>query len=460
MSDRFASYFLRRSRFFYTFLIAGIVSMAIVISFLSYSHCQLQLMYQDLHSSATTYTLKELVEENFDRLSEAEGRMRAYGLSHNPEFVRNYPLLKEAINTTLKKLEQKTQKAPNASQVREYAHLVRFRVALLDSVVTHKGYSFAGQKERNLFILQSAQVMEQARAYKAAIQRYNAYVLESDHRKAGRTVEKGLYMIYLGAALLVIVLIQAGVMIFKYIDKHRQAERYQRELNEQKSRFFSIISHDLRGPVHSSHALLNIMDERYQSLSEADKQLMRQTTLSTLAQTGRLLESLLKWSKAQMDQIDFSPQKVNLSELAGRVIDHSQTLAVSKQIELVNTIGPEMDVKVDVGMFEVVLRNLISNAVKFTLPGGQVTLGAVRTQTGIQISVRDTGIGMSEQVRQKIFQIGSKHTSEGTRGEKGSGFGLVLTQQFVEKHGGHIQVSSQLGEGSVFQIHLPTLAVA
>ena len=164
---------------------------------------------------------------------------------------------------------------------------------------------------------------------------------------------------------------------------------------------------------------------------------------------------MLNWSKSQTGQIIFKPEETNLSAIVREILETSDSIAKLKNISLNYTQAEDIKVYADLDMLKTILRNLISNAVKYTRSNGKINISAVRHQENIEIAVSDNGVGMSEEAQNKLFKIETNITTRGTQNEKGSGLGLILCKEFVEKHGGEIWAESKKNNGSKFFFSLP-----
>ena len=177
---------------------------------------------------------------------------------------------------------------------------------------------------------------------------------------------------------------------------------------------------------------------------------------SSSANLFRLLENLLNWARMKQGQIPFDPEKLNLSILIDESLSLIAEQAKAKNIELTCIIPSELTITADKSMLQSVLRNLVSNSVKFTHPGGKINIFASRNRNDeIEIGVQDNGIGMSQELLQKLFQLDEKTNRPGTEGEISTGLGLLLCKEFVEKHKGRIWVESEEDKGSVFYFSIP-----
>jgi signal transduction histidine kinase len=172
-------------------------------------------------------------------------------------------------------------------------------------------------------------------------------------------------------------------------------------------------------------------------------------------QTLRLLENLLEWANSQRGNLSFTPVPINLSEIVKDEFIMVDEMATGKNIELKSFIPETLTFVADKNMIRTILRNLITNAVKFTHKNGQVQVNAINYNDNIEISVSDNGIGMSKETIAKLFRIDANLSTRGTENEKGTGLGLFLCKEFVEKHNGNIWVESEEGKGSTFKFRLP-----
>ena len=223
------------------------------------------------------------------------------------------------------------------------------------------------------------------------------------------------------------------------------------KLNAEKDKFFSIISHDLRSPFNSFLGMTQIMAEDLPSLTLDQIQEFSVSIRNSATNLYRLLGNLLQWSRMQQGSIPFNPEVIQLLPLAEDCIDMAMQSAKNKGIEITYDIPDNLKVFADNNMLLTVIRNLISNAVKFTHKGGLVNISAKITKDkNVEISVSDTGIGMTTEILGNLFRLDVKANREGTEGEPSSGIGLLLCKEFVEKHGGKIWVESQEGKGATF----------
>lgn len=243
------------------------------------------------------------------------------------------------------------------------------------------------------------------------------------------------------------------------VEYNKRLKAYQEDLQQaiaSKDKFFSIIAHDLRGPFTGFIGLSELLLDESANLSKDDVVNIAQNMHKAAKKLFNFLENLLEWSRAQMGRIDFNPNKFTLFELIRRTISLNRETAQNKNIELVSAVGESLYAYGDSNMFNTIMRNIVSNALKFTKEGGKVEVTAEDINDDfIVISVIDNGIGMSEDALSKIFRIDMKYTTPGTNKESGSGLGLILCKELVDKLSGKIEVFSVQGEGTTFKITLP-----
>jgi ligand-binding sensor domain-containing protein/signal transduction histidine kinase len=228
-----------------------------------------------------------------------------------------------------------------------------------------------------------------------------------------------------------------------------------KELNASKDKFFSIIAHDLKNPFSTIIGFSKIL---FEEISPDNCQRNREIAgmiNSSASQTFSLLENLLEWANSQRGKIPFNPGQLQVSDLINEEFTTLHNMAAAKNIELKFSDPENLSVFADKNMINTILRNLISNAIKFTRRNGTIDVIASSEKDGVRIGVSDNGIGITADTMSKLFKIDSNLTSTGTENEKGTGLGLFLCKELVLKHGGKIWAESEPGNGSVFFIVLP-----
>jgi signal transduction histidine kinase/ligand-binding sensor domain-containing protein len=227
-----------------------------------------------------------------------------------------------------------------------------------------------------------------------------------------------------------------------------------KKLNTTKDKFFSIIAHDLRNPFNTILGLSDILLSDYRQFNDEKIKYYLSNIKDASNQAFDLLQNLLIWARSQTGGIEFSPVRFDLKN---RVVDNIELTAGQagkKNIEVITTIEEGFTAFGDVNMINTVFRNLLTNAIKFTPQGGKITVTVREAEGHHEISVKDTGVGIEKENIQKIFRIENKYSTKGTEKERGTGLGLVLCKEFIDKHGGKIWVESEPGKGSEFKFTL------
>jgi PAS domain S-box-containing protein len=226
------------------------------------------------------------------------------------------------------------------------------------------------------------------------------------------------------------------------------------ELNSDKDRFISILAHDLRSPFNSILGFLSLLSENIHSYSidkiEEYIGMINQSAQSTFD----LLEELISWTMSQSGKLTYEPEKLIFTGVCEEVIENLRPIANAKGISLNYYMTEMITVFADIHMLKTILRNLISNAIKFTNYGGKIGIYAKKTTSNITISVSDNGIGLEQEKLNMLFDTSTTFTTRGTRNENGTGLGLILCKEFVERLGSKIWVESKKGEGSTFYFTL------
>lgn len=227
------------------------------------------------------------------------------------------------------------------------------------------------------------------------------------------------------------------------------------QLNSTKDKFFSLIAHDLKSPFQGLIGYSELLSSDYDALSDKDRKEFINNIAELSKNAYKLLDNLLTWSRMQQGKMKFNPKNISLpSELYPTFSLLKQT-ALNKKIELDICIDDSTIVYADVEMLSIIIRNLVSNSIKFTHPGGKISISAIKLENKLQLSVHDTGVGIKKENLGKIFDLNSNESTIGTANETGTGLGLILCKEMLEKHGGTISVESEPGSGSTFSFELP-----
>lgn len=292
--------------------------------------------------------------------------------------------------------------------------------------------------------------------------------LEGDRDRKEKELQNQRQFRNLFIVLTTLTLVVLALIIYLYMIKTRSNKILQvvnskvkiqnselQNLNATKDKFFSILGHDLKGPLNSLSSFSNLLINYTDSLSKEEIQQLATDLDKSIKNLYSLLENLLEWSRSQTGNIAFTPEIFDLTEILEENKALLQAQAENKKIEIINSYTDSVPVNTHKHSINTVIRNLISNAIKFTPEGGTITTNVKKEDNFVVVSVADTGVGMSQEVMDKLFRIDAKHSTKGTANEKGTGLGLILCREFVEKNGGKIWVTSEEEKGSVFSFSIP-----
>lgn len=228
------------------------------------------------------------------------------------------------------------------------------------------------------------------------------------------------------------------------------------ESNATKDKLFSIIAHDLIGPISSQFNLIDGLIKDFSEFSNDDILEALISLKESAANTYALIDDLLTWSRSQLNKIICKKEVYNLFDVVTNTLSNIWLTANVKNIEMTNQIPNDTTILCDLNMLVTVLRNITTNAIKFTNIGGKIIISSFKSNGELRIDIADNGVGMDEQQLNNLFQPGKVVSTLGTANEHGTGLGLLISSEFVSKLGGRIEVKSRLGEGSIFSIYLPT----
>ncbi|MCD4745167.1 MAG: tetratricopeptide repeat-containing sensor histidine kinase [Bacteroidales bacterium] len=241
----------------------------------------------------------------------------------------------------------------------------------------------------------------------------------------------------------------------KTFQELRISEQKLREVNATKDKFFSIIAHDLKNPFNAIIGFSNLLYEDFNKFNENEKKSFIKNIKDASESTFKLLQNLLDWSRTQTGKIEINPEIIDISTIVNDNISILKTNADTKNIKILSEVSFNTMAYADENMIKTVLRNLLSNAIKFTPKSGEVKIFADPFNNFIEVCISDTGIGISKENIENLFRIDKQFKTKGTVDEPGSGLGLILCKEFIEKNGGEIWAESELGKGSKFKFTLP-----
>lgn len=252
-----------------------------------------------------------------------------------------------------------------------------------------------------------------------------------------------------------------AIMVLRDTSQRKQAELELKEtserlriLNNTKDRFMSIIAHDLRTPINGLLGYSEILTGDIEELTREEIKDYTTSIAEIALSANRLLTNILEWSRIQCGNITLTPSTVNIHSITERVFNLLLANATNKKITLQNNVAADTGASIDENMFEIIMLNMVSNAIKFTNVGGLIEIEAATKNDFLEVSVKDNGVGMTKESLNKIFDSEHLFTTQGTQKEKGTGLGLLLCKEFVERHGGVIRVESEQNKGTHFYFTL------
>ena len=427
-------------------------------------------------SGAIYYTYKteenlvfdfEAVEETHEVINELkriasleaslEDAIKGYKLSLDSDFLGNYNVNSNLIIYELDKIEKKQlMNDLDKAKISELCKLLKERIKLgreeiefIKERKTDLGYDRAKVEQQSYLKIQVSNLLSQ--------NIYNHQKLLHDQQQdvANKLKETHLTIKIVGISAFILSLLIV-LFFYQYNKTHNKIESDLIELNENKNKFFSIISHDLRGPVKNIVLMAQLLHTG-QSSKTIDPNKIARMIESSANNLSALLDNLLKWSRLQMNKIDFQPEVLDLRKLTDDVISNLVVHADQKNISVSNNVQDNTLIFVDHNMIATVIRNLISNSLKFTHKGGLIEVYSNEAGNFYEVTVKDNGVGMPQEIADKIFAIDFKHTTKGTNKEEGTGLGLKLCKEFIEKNNGKIWIESKVNEGSKFIFSIPAV---
>ncbi len=245
------------------------------------------------------------------------------------------------------------------------------------------------------------------------------------------------------------------IVIIKDITNLKQSQVELKAINESKDKFFSIIAHDLRSPFSSLLSLTEYIAGETDGLSTEEIKSTSKSISSSARVIFNLLENLLQWSRVQTGRIEYDPETIDINKMIKKILPIYASSMKSKDILLSVEVSEGLSVFADSNMVEIIFRNIISNAIKFTPEGGTIKITSKENEKYAEISIADTGVGIKSEVLDQLLKIDKNISTLGTQNERGSGLGLILCKEFIGLNGGKLTVKSKQGEGSTFAFSLP-----
>ncbi|WP_051313303.1 ATP-binding protein [Sporocytophaga myxococcoides] len=403
-----------------------------------------------------TYTVLNSLELTESRISDMETNTLAFYQTNSPPFHNSFIQDTIAIYNTVSKIHTITKDNPTQQgNLDQLDSLLAQRISELVTFIQYRKHHGINKET----IEKEAEKIRSDSTNVAIINLLKHMKgLEGSlltEREAKATV-KVTQIQYLFIAIAIGTFVIGLIFLFEVRRDLRQKRKIQeglRSLDRNKNLFFSIISHDLRGPINSAHKLAEFLNG---DTNEIDRVKMAEMLRHSIKKVATLLDELLEWARLQMNKIDFNPQVIDLCEIVDEVIESLNGMIKDKGIIITNKIN-NCKAYGDHYMTSTIIRNLLTNAIKFSMENKSIHVSGQLLENGLlEVKVTDEGIGMNEDARNKLFRLDVRQTTKGTKQESGSGLGLIICKEFVEKQGGKIWATSVVGNGSSFCFTLPS----
>ena len=436
-------------------IIGFIVSLLILAGSIIYSFKTIENSYSYFGWVDHTYEVIQKLKDIEQELAQAESDARAYFNFKDSKYVVDFQKDTSNIRKYLKEIYTLSQdNKPQLINIAAFELLLNRRVDTASSRLLSSFNQEKFQLKENIF--RRLVLRNQTIAASQKIEELERMLLKQRQELAYENLSGSKITILISGFISFIISMLVVFLLYKDIERRKKIEQELIQLNENKNKFFSIISHDLRGPVKGisslSKALINSKIDNVEDANELFFLLH-----SSAEKASDLLENLLTWARSQMNKIRFEPQIINLKDEVNIGITNLVNAAAEKQIDIQRQIHENFFVLADKNMIALVIRNLLQNAIKFTNTGGKIIVDIKIDKELAVTSVKDNGVGISQENISKLFEINSSYTTKGTASEDGTGLGLILCKEFLLKNNGKIWVESKQGQGTTFYFSLPVV---
>ena len=252
-------------------------------------------------------------------------------------------------------------------------------------------------------------------------------------------------------------LLKEKVTLERTLDQLNETNAELQQINASKDKFFSIISHDLKSPFNTILGFSELLHDQIKNKEFEEIELYSELVYKSANKAFDLLMNLMEWTRSQSGRMKFNPERFIFTQTIEELASFFREIAGQKGIQIVTNLPISIEISADKPMISTVLRNLISNAIKFTPNDGIIYITCQKKEKEVLFSIKDTGVGIPESSIPKLFRIDEHYTTEGTNQEAGTGLGLILCREFIEKHNGQIWVQSTEGKGTTFFFTIPML---
>lgn len=440
----------------FSILVIGIVvSLTILLGVIFYSFIRANQLFENFKWVEHTYRVQSKLEIITTLVSDAESAKRGFLITGHKDFLKTYNLCRKQITHEIVLLEElKRNDKQQLDKIFELENLILQRLQAIDSLMVLK------LKDPAMSIEKFANVIMLGKVYMKQIRLSNRQIAAAEEKLLRQRENLAYTNLSINKIAIIIAgfwsVVIVGLVIFifrKDVDRTNKIAKELRELDAQKNKFFSIISHDLRNPVNAVKQLSGFLKTEH--LPEPEVKAIGKMIDDSILKVSNLLEDLLKWGRLQMNRIEFKLESFDLGNLLNECIVALEQNAKMKNISIHQKIEEAILVHADRNMIQTVIRNLLSNAIKFTSRGGDIKFTTEQKTGFVKLIVKDNGIGMASETMEKLFRIDTAQSLQGTDNEIGTGLGLILCKEFIEKNGGKIEVASTLGKGTSIAITIP-----
>jgi|GEM_PF-6009607 len=420
-----------------------IIVVASLIASIIYSYFTLKQLYNNFAWVEHTYNVKEELKEATASLSQCEQACSDFFYTHEASLKKSYNNSSKILLRHINKL--KTLTDDNSLQHKRVAEL-EWNIQKLTSFL-ETSFTDSINNRNPTRLAKASYYIENINKLVLLMQNEEGSLLQNRQQQAYTNLSYTTKTLVVATVISLAIIVFVILLLRKDLTERIKLEKDLRTLDTNKNKFFSIMSHDLRGPVHGIAQLATYLDENASPEETAE---MGKAIKNAADKTGDLLEKLLLWSKVQTGNYPIKQEVINLCDIINSVVADLEDIAASKKITITCT-SENIFVKADKKLITFVLRNVIENAIKFSYEESVVTvLCNSEKQNKTEIRITDSGIGMSEELINNVFHIQHAHARKGTKGEKGSGISLVLCKDFIELNGGEAYIESGAGKGTVF----------
>ncbi|GAL84192.1 hypothetical protein MYP_1420 [Sporocytophaga myxococcoides] len=431
-------------------LIFFLIPVLALLSSILFALVQVQKLQGTLKWVKHTSNLIIRLESMTLNISESESLLFGFIMTKDDTFLKRYNETVESVNKDIENIEKSLSVNPvQIDNFKEIKKLVRKKLILQNEAIRFIKTEALTIEQTMLRFNLGRTYLEKIKKIKQVMEAEESTILDHKQNASNEDIKKTIYGVLFSFIASCIVGFYLFIFIIKDIANEKKIKDNLIEINENKNKFFSIISHDLKGPVSN---ILKLSELAVETKDQEELRKINEMIELSSRKVHVLLSDLLNWASIQMNSIKISPKSIRLNELVEENINVLSDMANNKNIKLLNETELSTIVWADYEMLSTVIRNLISNGIKFTDLNGYVKVTSKYQNGNIEIYVSDNGVGMPPEVKNKLFKKDITYSKAGTANEKGSGMGLKISKDFVEKNGGTISVESEEGRGTSFKI--------